>query len=362
MKKILALVFVAIFFGCVSAQSQLQHTWEEVDQAVTDVQNAQPVPSGVLVPAGGTTGQVLGKNSDTDGDTGWIDQTGGGTSVLKWYRQINSLTADTTSYILARPFDDWKITGLVGLTDTGTIDLDVQMCDSGNQCASYLTGLVTLANPEVNIVTAYDGITANHYIKLIPSNPQGGVTRFDVYASGTYETGNPPPYVPSCDPAVDYVGFKEIGNSNVLTNPDTTRLIKDVYPTCNGEADQFFIYLDSDHITGVRVSVYEQHSDLMEDALNTLATEATFDTDGTIGWYSVALPAGHILDPAQRYILAFSLSTVASQRPRRDDTTTASYGYITDSGWYDNGSPANLGSVSISTATYDLKGIYVSIK
>ena len=34
-------------------------------------------PSGEGVPAGGTTGQVLAKASDTDNDTEWVDQTGG---------------------------------------------------------------------------------------------------------------------------------------------------------------------------------------------------------------------------------------------------------------------------------------------
>ncbi len=37
-----------------------------------------PGPAGQGVPTGGTTGQVLVKNSDTDYDTSWADQTGGG--------------------------------------------------------------------------------------------------------------------------------------------------------------------------------------------------------------------------------------------------------------------------------------------
>lgn len=42
------------------------------------------------VPTGGTTGQVLAKNSDNDYDTSWIDQTGGGGS----YTQGNGITID----------------------------------------------------------------------------------------------------------------------------------------------------------------------------------------------------------------------------------------------------------------------------
>ena len=36
---------------------------------------------GIGIPAGGTTGQILAKVSDTDYDTEWVDQTGGGSST-----------------------------------------------------------------------------------------------------------------------------------------------------------------------------------------------------------------------------------------------------------------------------------------
>ena len=39
-------------------------------------------PSEGGVPSGGTTGQVLAKNSDGDYDTEWVDQTGGGGSAV----------------------------------------------------------------------------------------------------------------------------------------------------------------------------------------------------------------------------------------------------------------------------------------
>lgn len=46
--------------------------------------------NGVGIPVGGTTGQILAKNSTTDYDTEWIDQTGGGGT-------LNDLTdVDTT--------------------------------------------------------------------------------------------------------------------------------------------------------------------------------------------------------------------------------------------------------------------------
>lgn len=38
--------------------------------------------NGVGVPAGGTTGQILAKNSNTDYDTEWVDDAGGGTAIM----------------------------------------------------------------------------------------------------------------------------------------------------------------------------------------------------------------------------------------------------------------------------------------
>ena len=48
-------------------------TWiDEANEILDEVEDA--------IPAGGTTGQVLAKKSDSDRDTEWVDQTGGGTS------------------------------------------------------------------------------------------------------------------------------------------------------------------------------------------------------------------------------------------------------------------------------------------
>jgi hypothetical protein len=53
----------------------IQDTAVEVLQIATP---GVPGPTGEGVPAGGTTAQVLGKASDADFDTEWVDQTGGG--------------------------------------------------------------------------------------------------------------------------------------------------------------------------------------------------------------------------------------------------------------------------------------------
>lgn len=41
-----------------------------------EIENLIPSSSGVSLPSGGTTGQVLAKNSDADGDAGWTDISG----------------------------------------------------------------------------------------------------------------------------------------------------------------------------------------------------------------------------------------------------------------------------------------------
>lgn len=50
-------------------------------------------PDSKLIPAGGFTGQVLGKNSDTDYDVGWIDsESGGGAGVSEIYKATYGTT------------------------------------------------------------------------------------------------------------------------------------------------------------------------------------------------------------------------------------------------------------------------------
>lgn len=52
--------------------------WESGDRVQTVSFTTAGGPPGVGVPAGGTTGQVLAKTSNTDYATGWVAQTGGG--------------------------------------------------------------------------------------------------------------------------------------------------------------------------------------------------------------------------------------------------------------------------------------------
>ena len=194
MKKVLALVFIAIFFGCVSAQSQLTHSWDEVDQAVTDVQNAQPIPAGKLVPDGGTTGQVLQKNSDANGDTGWTDQTGGGASVLKWNYPLflSGIGSIATNIPWVRAFEDWKVASIVGRVDAGTTDVDILTCDKdGADCISLLAGPLTLTPTEQTFSLVYDGLMSDRRLEVALSNVSTA-TEVWLDAQGTYEIGTPP--------------------------------------------------------------------------------------------------------------------------------------------------------------------------
>lgn len=76
---------------------------------------------GASIPDGGTTGQVLAKASDTDGDTEWVDAGGGGPLVYKGLL-VQSGTSDPTVTVLENTLGGtvvWARTG-VG-TYTGTL-------------------------------------------------------------------------------------------------------------------------------------------------------------------------------------------------------------------------------------------------
>lgn len=67
------------------------------------------IPAGGALPAGGSTGQVLAKASDADGDVAWVDQTGG---IVEW-DQIDgrpdlSAVANLNVKILTLQTDFWE--------------------------------------------------------------------------------------------------------------------------------------------------------------------------------------------------------------------------------------------------------------
>ena len=80
---------------------------------------------GTGIPSGGTTGQVLAKESDDDYDAYWITipESGGGGGVSLWGQQgVQSMTADTWYQIVfstAMGDDQYTITPLEGLRPNG---------------------------------------------------------------------------------------------------------------------------------------------------------------------------------------------------------------------------------------------------
>ena len=363
------LICLFLLAGCQAAISHgpsayyvLENTWEEIDQATDDVQAAQPIPDNKLVPVGGTTGQVLGKVSDTDNDTGWVDQTGGGVGTLQWYdffKQDN--LADDVSYPWLRPFEDWKITSVVGRTDSGDATIDLVACDPDfTNCGSFLSAPLTLTTAEQTFTLVADGLMTNKRLMVVNT---GTATAGEVYLDihGTYETGSPPSGPSGCDPAVDEIGTREEGDTNILTSADITRMFKDAMnPECSGELDTAYYYHDSTNNTQVRVMIYETTDGSF--AGSTLLGSVVIDTGGVQGWVSAVMPAGLMVDVAKRYFVAMANSPDdLSTRMRRDSTTGLTSYQWTSSGQFDNpvDSLADSGYVN---ASYDIKGLYISIK
>lgn len=82
---------------------------------------------GTGIPAGGTLGQVLAKESDDDYDAHWITipESGGGGGVSLWgQRGVQSMTADTwyqITFDTAMGDDQYTITPLEGLRSNGDL-------------------------------------------------------------------------------------------------------------------------------------------------------------------------------------------------------------------------------------------------
>ena len=346
MKKIAFWVFIIFILMTVTLiAAPLQHTWEEVDQAVSDVQDAIPFPSGKLVPDGGTTGQILGKHSNTDGDTEWTNQ--------KWYAQLE-IPDLTRSYIFMRPFYDWKFSNLIGRTDAGTVDVDVQLCDADNTCYSFLSSVVTINTSETAIPFSSDGITADHYVKVVPSNVQGGATRMNLYSAGTYETGTPP--TSNCDPATDLVGYNTIGSNSVNNTIGAVRFT--LYePSCDGEVHEVFFYgrASASGNANVRVLFYLDDGDNQTDSGDTYVTSVQVTVNSTSNaWHSVTLDDG-TLDSTKKYWVGLVTGNGDTGFVLYYDNGTNGTDYSSLSSgvasWYDN-PPAQLFSMTMESTPH----------
>ena len=107
---------------------------------------------GVGVPAGGTTGQVLAKNSGTDYDTEWVDQTGGGGSGT--VTTVSVVSANGFAGSVANPTTTPAITistSITGLLKGNGTAISAAVSGTDYQPAgSYITALtgdVTASGP-----------------------------------------------------------------------------------------------------------------------------------------------------------------------------------------------------------------------
>jgi hypothetical protein len=128
---------------------------------------------GIGVPAGGTTGQVLAKNSGTDYDTEWVDQTGGGGAVDSVNGQTGVVVLDAddiddsaTTHKFVTASDISKLAGIASgaevnvNADWNAVSGDAQILNKPTISGSN-TGDVSLAGTPDYITISGQTITRN---------------------------------------------------------------------------------------------------------------------------------------------------------------------------------------------------------
>lgn len=99
------------------------------------------------VPDGGTTGQVLGKISDADGDAGWIDQTGGGGGG-----------GDIPSSAITAKQWRFRVLQLPGgAAHWGTSEVQWLDKDANNLCVGGTPSSASVYDPARGLAQAFDG-------------------------------------------------------------------------------------------------------------------------------------------------------------------------------------------------------------
>ena len=91
--------------------------WIKTDEGLVPVGGGG---GGGGVPDGGTTGQVLGKLSDADGDADWIDQTGETPRQVQARQRQYTFAAGVTQVTFAQPFASVPAVTVMPRLSTGT--------------------------------------------------------------------------------------------------------------------------------------------------------------------------------------------------------------------------------------------------
>lgn len=144
------------------------------ENAPNEVTISTPGPAGVGVPAGGTTGQVLAKNSNTDYDTTWVTGGGGGGSgdvvgpsasvdnelplysgttgkIIKRSNTLNGIPLLTSGAVTISNLDNTSDINKPVSTAQAAADAAVQAFaiqranHTGTQAAGTITGLASVA-------------------------------------------------------------------------------------------------------------------------------------------------------------------------------------------------------------------------
>ena len=186
-----------------------------------EIENLIPSSSGVSLPSGGTTGQVLTKNSDADGDAGWKNSSGaefsddgsgnisvnGASSDAK--RFLNSLTVPGLNYKYVNPINSGTyaspygvyissgtvIDYVVGLTQVGfyTAYVNRRVTDipdaakaansslRGFVCVSQIDNTASGGSQKCYAYIALIDQNSNFYIQYIQGSVGGGWKRMYPY-------------------------------------------------------------------------------------------------------------------------------------------------------------------------------------
>lgn len=186
-----------------------------------EIENLIPSSSGVSLPSGGTTGQVLTKNSNADGDAGWKDSSGaefsddgsgnisvnGASSDAK--RFLNSLTVPGLNYKYVNPINSGTyaspygvyissgtvIDYVVGLTQVGfyTAYVNRRVTDipdaakaansslRGFVCVSQIDNTASGGSQKCYAYIALIDQNSNFYIQYIQGSVGGGWKRMYPY-------------------------------------------------------------------------------------------------------------------------------------------------------------------------------------